>query len=480
MKPSLERNEQEAKELLPKHLHLFDSIIQSSYDGIFVADASGIGWTMNDAYTRITGVPKQKLLHRNLKEAIKEGIISDSVTYKVLEEKKAVTIVQSVNGVEVLATGSPVIGEDGEISHVVTNIRNLSDLNYLKFELHSSEDPIDSSVQENTPSSRQESSLPPKGVAAKSKKMRDAFKLAEKVAKVNSAVLLSGETGVGKEIIANFIHQNCPHANREFIKVNCGAIPSTLLEAELFGYEKGSFTGAVTNGKVGLFEKANGGTILLDEIGEIPPEFQVKLLRALQEKEIRRVGGTRQIPLRFRIIAATNQNLRRLVEEGKFREDLFYRLNVIPINIAPLRERREDIVPIAFFYLRRLNGMYHFNKTLHPDTLPVLEQYDWPGNIRELENVLEHSAVISEHEEIQPEDLSISSKEEGYYKWKQRSLKEKVLHYEMTLIKEALATHTTTRKAAEVLGISQSSLVKKLNKNPSNNEQEYVHKEGRL
>ncbi|MFG6147803.1 sigma-54 interaction domain-containing protein [Halobacillus sp. B23F22_1] len=479
MKPSLEQNEQEVKHSLPQNLHLLDSIIQSSYDGIFVADASGIGWTMNDAYTRITGVPKHKLLHRNLKEAIDEGIISDSVTYKVLEEKKAVTIVQNVNGVEVLATGSPVKGEDGKISHVVTNIRNLRDLNYLKFELHSSEDTMEWDIKETKPPVRQESNLPPKGVTAKSKKMKEAFRVAEKVAKVNSTVLLTGETGVGKEIIANFIHQNSPYSTREFIKVNCGAIPSTLLEAELFGYEKGSFTGAAANGKAGLFEKANGGTILLDEIGEIPPEFQVKLLRVLQEKEIRRVGGTQQIPLQLRIIAATNQDLKQLVVEGKFREDLYYRLNVIPISIAPLRERREDITPVAFFYLRRLNESYHFNKTLHPDTLPILEQYDWHGNIRELENVLERAAVISDHEEIQPSDLSITTQEEESSKWKQLDLKQKVIRYELSLIREALAEHTTTRKAAEVLGISQSSLVKKLNKYPIN-DQEYVHEEGHL
>ncbi|WP_082233189.1 sigma-54 interaction domain-containing protein [Halobacillus massiliensis] len=457
------------KSPLPQQLQLLDSIIQSSYDGIFVADASGIGWTMNDAYTRITGVPKHKLLHRNLKDAIEEGVISDSVTYKVLDEKKAVTIVQSVNGVEVLATGNPVKNEEGEITHVVTNIRDLRDLNYLKFELHSS----NLSDETRIPITSRSIDLPPKGVVAKSRKMKEAFRVAEKAARVDSTILLTGESGAGKEIIANFIQGNSKRSKAEFVKVNCGAIPSTLLEAELFGYEKGAFTGAVNSGRIGLFEKANGGTILLDEIGDIPLELQVKLLRVLQEKEIRRVGGTYQIPLQFRVIAATNRNLEELVKEGGFREDLYYRLSVIPIHVPPLRERREDITPIAFYYLQKLNESYDMAKTLHPDSLAVLEHYKWPGNIRELENVLERAAVISDADVILPEDLSILSKE-GPSIIHGESLKAKVQQLEIDLIREALNDHKTTRKAAKALGISQSSLVKKMKKYELA-DQEYIH-----
>ncbi|REJ09017.1 sigma-54 interaction domain-containing protein [Halobacillus trueperi] len=459
---------------LPQQFKLLDSIIQSSYDGIFVADSNGVGWTMNDAYTRITGIPKRKLLHRELKEVMKEGIISDSVTYRVLQQKKAVTIVQTVNGVEVLATGSPVYDENGSIIHVVTNIRDLSDLNYLKFELNASHEVTNEILNEFNQvvgEEREEASF--KGMITNSDEIIKAISVAKKVAKVDSTVMLTGESGVGKEVFADFIHNHSHRGNHAYVKVNCGAIPSSLLEAELFGYEKGAFTGAANNGKIGLFERANGGTIFLDEIGEMPFELQVKLLRALQEHEIQRVGGTRQISLDIRIIAATNQNLEQLVEQRKFREDLYYRLNVVPIHIAPLRERTSDIAPIAYYFLEQINEKYEMNKTLNPSVIPVLENYNWPGNIRELENVIERTVVTSDQDEITASDLPIKTNTMDRCH-KSKTLKKMVQKLEIDMIKEALREHHTTRKAAEALGISQSSLVKKMNKFQLS-DQEYVH-----
>ncbi|SEA79108.1 PAS domain S-box-containing protein [Thalassobacillus cyri] len=454
----------------PNELQLLDSIIQSSYDGIFVADANGIGWTMNEAYTRITGVSKDKLLYRELKDVIKDGIISDSVTYKVLEEKKAITIVQTVNGTEVLATGNPVLDDKGEVTHVVTNIRDLRDLNYLKSEIYSSRMFSDSLMRELEQRNENEIAKPVfRGVIAHSRELRKQLKIAKKVAKVDSLVLLTGESGAGKEAFADFIYEHSPRKGQPYLKVNCAAIPSSLLEAELFGYEKGAFTGAITTGKVGLFEKANGGTILLDEIGEIPKEFQVKLLRVLQELEIKRVGGTHQIPLNIRVIAATNRNLEELVNNGEFREDLYYRLNVVPIHIPPLRKRTADIIPLANYFLEKLNEKLESNLSLHPDTLPVLENYSWPGNIRELENVLERAAILSEEEHILPSDLSLHNARP-----QKHNLKELVNRYEAELIQDAIEEHKTTRKAAASLGISQSALVKKMKKFQLTSK-EYIH-----
>ncbi|WP_051353212.1 sigma-54 interaction domain-containing protein [Thalassobacillus devorans] len=455
---------------VPQELQLLDSIIQSSYDGIFVADANGIGWTMNEAYTRITGVSKDKLLYRDLKDAIQDGIISDSVTYKVLEEKKAITIIQTVNGTEVLATGSPVLDDQGNITHVVTNIRDLRDLNYLKSEIYSSRIFSDSLMRELEQRNESEIAKPVfRGVIAHSQELRKQLKIAKKVAKVDSLVLLTGESGAGKEAFADFIYEHSQRKGQPYLKVNCAAIPSSLLEAELFGYEKGAFTGAITTGKVGLFEKANGGTILLDEIGEIPKEFQVKLLRVLQELEIKRVGGTHQIPLNIRVIAATNRNLEELVNNGEFREDLYYRLNVIPIHIPPLRKRTADIIPLANYFLEKLNEKLDSNLSLHPETLPVLENYSWPGNIRELENVLERAAILSEEEHIMPSDLSLRPTRS-----QKNNLKELVNRYEAELIQEAIEKHKTTRKAAASLGISQSALVKKMQKFQLTSK-EYIH-----
>ncbi|UOR13822.1 sigma-54 interaction domain-containing protein [Halobacillus amylolyticus] len=475
---SAQAKESTSKSPLPQQLNLLDSIIQSSYDGIFVADATGVGWTMNEAYTRITGVSKSELLYRDLKDAIKEGIISDSVTYRVLEEKRAITIVQNVNGVEVLATGSPVTDDEGKITHVVTNIRDLRDLNYLKSELNASRAFTDNLLKEFSQRSGEEEINPHlKGMITRSKEIRKALSIAKKVAKVDSTVILTGESGVGKEVFADFIHDHSRRKGKAYIKVNCAAIPAALLESELFGYEKGAFTGAVNNGKTGLFEEANGGTIFLDEIGEIQFELQVKLLRVLQELEIKRVGGTRQIPLDIRIITATNQRLEKLVEQGKFREDLYYRLNVVPIDIAPLRERTSDIASLANHFLKRLNQKYDMNKTLHPEVLPVLENYSWPGNIRELENVIERVAVTCDQDEIVPSELAILNKDKASNSSKSsenKSLKEQVYRLEVDMIQIALKKHLTTRKAADSLGISQSTLVKKM-KRFHLSSQEYVH-----
>jgi len=249
----------------------------------------------------------------------------------------------------------------------------------------------------------------PKTFIANSDSIKQTLQMASKVAKTDASVLLLGESGVGKEEFAKFIHENSNRANAPFIAINMSAIPENLVESELFGYEKGAFTDATTQ-KIGLFESANGGTLFLDEIAEMPYHLQAKLLRVLQEKEMFRLGGTKPIKLDIRIISATNKNLKTFIENGKFREDLFYRLNTIPLNIPPLRERKDDIIPISEMVLNKVIKEYNLDeKTLSKEAKEELLNYDWPGNVRELISVIERSAILSD-KEINSKDLFLDSR----------------------------------------------------------------------
>ncbi|WP_457600597.1 sigma-54 interaction domain-containing protein, partial [Hydrogenivirga sp.] len=242
------------------------------------------------------------------------------------------------------------------------------------------------------------------GIVGRSRGIMGVLELVHRVAHTNATVLLRGESGVGKEVFARAIHFLSPRADRPFIAVNCGAIPENLLEAELFGYEKGAFTGAYSS-KKGKFELANGGTLFLDEIGELPLHLQVKLLRAIQEKEIERLGGSKPIKVDVRIIAATNRDLERMVKEGKFREDLYYRLNVVPIFIPPLRERREDIPVLAQHFLEKFRKEYNKEVTISPEVMDAFMRYEWKGNVRELQNVIERMVILDTDGVLTEEDL---------------------------------------------------------------------------
>jgi Transcriptional regulator containing GAF, AAA-type ATPase, and DNA binding domains len=237
----------------------------------------------------------------------------------------------------------------------------------------------------------------------RSKKMEEVIRLCLEVAKSDATVLIRGESGVGKELIADLIHENSYRGGKQIVKINCAAIPENLLESELFGYKKGAFTGAISD-KKGKFELAEGGTIFLDEIGDLPPSLQAKLLRVIQTKEIEPIGGTTK-KVNVRIIAATNRNLEELVREGKFREDLYYRLNVVPIFIPPLRERKEDIRPLVDFFLEKFNKKYGKNISISKGAMLIFEDYDWYGNVRELENLVERLVITSSDLVITPDDI---------------------------------------------------------------------------
>lgn len=329
---------------------VLEALIDSSYDGIYITDGQGITLAINKATERITGLFAKDLVGRNMKDLVKEGVFSESVTLKVLKEKKSITLVQRlINGRRTLVTGNPVFDANGEIIRVITNVRDTTELNRLREELEQS--------RQLTPLRIKEIQII--DIVAQSKEMIDVLDLALLVARVDTPVLILGETGVGKEVIAQLIHRGSSrHEKGSFIKLNCGAIPEELLESELFGYESGAFTGARKEGKPGIFELANEGTLFLDEIADLPLVLQVKLLRVLQDQEFMRVGGIKPIRVNVRILAATNKDLEKLIQAGEFREDLFYRMNVIPIYVPPLRTRREDISSLLDHYLHVFNKKY--------------------------------------------------------------------------------------------------------------------------
>jgi transcriptional regulator with PAS, ATPase and Fis domain len=300
----------------------------------------------------------------------------------------------------------------------------------------------------------------------RSKTFQQVLDLSARVARFDTSILITGESGVGKEVLANFIHQQSHRSNRSFIAVNCGSIPETLLESELFGHKAGSFTGA-NRDRPGLFEEAQGGTIFLDEIGDISPEMQVKLLRVLQEKEVRRVGENRMRPVDVRVIAATHRQLEEEVREHRFRDDLFYRLRVVEIRIPPLRERPEDILPLARFIIQRLSKRLKLPKLiLDADILDYLITYPWPGNVRELENALERAAVVSEDRRLHPKDLPDSVHESHMERSLAggtlgRTLADVERNHVLRILNE---TGGNRSKTAEILGIGNTTLWRKLKK----------------
>jgi len=442
-------------------------IIESSYDGFWITDGQGTTLHINSAYERISGICKEEVLGKKMDELVAEGYFSDSVTLHVLRRRERVTMMHEIRktGKRVLITGNPIFNESGEIVRVVTNVRDITELIELKQDLEQREK---QAARYQNELAQLRSSRVDDNVVVESCQMRHSYDLATWVGQVDSTVLILGESGVGKEVIAQTIVSSSGRRDEAFIKVNCGALPENLLESELFGYDKGSFTGADKKGKLGMFELAHKGTLLLDEVAEIPLNLQVKLLRAIQEQEIMRVGGTKPIKLDVRIIAVTNKDLEELVRTGKFREDLFYRLNVIPITVPPLRERKEDLAPLIEHFLKKYNEKYRLKKSIRHDAIELLLQYGWPGNVRELQNIVERMVVLSREEVVGLENLPLQIKSLLEHKQQifgdaaeLKSLKKALFELEKRLILTALQQYGTTRRAAEALGVDQSTVVRK-------------------
>ncbi|MDA8211353.1 MAG: sigma 54-interacting transcriptional regulator [Clostridia bacterium] len=446
-----------------------EAIIESSFDGIGIIAGDGTLLRVNSSYERITGLSREENgVGRNVYDLEKEGIVSNAVGLLVLQQRKPVTIKQRIKtGKEILITGSPVFDENGNIFRIVCNIRDMTELNNLKAQ-------VEKSMNMNARYASELEKLRAlqlshDEVIVRSQRMKMVLEMAKRVARVNSNILITGESGVGKEIIAKIIHKGSERSGGPFMQINCGAIPETLLESELFGYEQGAFTGARTGGKPGIFELCNHGTLLLDEIGEMPLGVQVKLLRVLQSQEIFRIGGSKPNKVDVRIVAATNKNLEEMVKEKAFRADLFYRLNVVPITVPPLRERLEDIVPLAIHFLETFNTRYTTNKRFEPEVFRALEGYSWPGNVRELENLIERVVVTCEEQVIGvsdlPDFLHITPEEKVSVRVNEMlTLDEATELLERDLITRAMQLYGSTRKAAKALGVTHPTVIRKAQK----------------
>lgn len=457
-------------ELSKKYTKELDNIIEAFSDGIYISDGEGFGLRVNKSLQRITGATAEDLIGKYISSAVEQGVISNSVTLKVLEKRETITITQRIKGEkEFLVTGTPIFDEEDKINRVVTTIRDVTELSNLQKKLTESNELTQKYYKELMLLRKRQ--FAESNLVFKSKEMKRIVEYANKAAMFDSTCLLLGESGVGKDVIARIIYSNSLRKDEAFIKLNCGAIHYNLLESELFGYERGAFTGANKEGKPGMFELAHKGTLFLDEIGELPLDLQVKLLHAIQDMIISRVGSTKTIQVDVRVIAATNRNLEDMIHKGQFREDLYYRLNIIPIEIPPLRERPDDIIPLIELFLRKMNKKYNKNKQLKPEVIECLLKYEWPGNVRELKNIVERLVVISSGELIEikdlPESLKISKLNKLGKKYRyncKSSLKEVIEEVEKEFLKETLKSYKSLREASKILGVDHSTLSRKIKK----------------
>lgn len=440
-----------------------DTIIESSFDGIYLTDNFGKILRVNDAFTRITGINKEELINKTIAELVEIGIFRQPLPFNDILKGKPVTASQEVRtGKTILVTSNPIFDNRGNVVRIVHNVRDITELNNLKNQLEKAE-----SLSQHYRDQLEIIKLPGKYVA-KSSKSKALIELVMRLSKIDATVLLLGESGVGKDVIAEMLHENSARKDKLMITINCAAIPDNLLESELFGYEPGAFTGAHKKGKIGAFELANGSTLFLDEIGEMPLNLQSKLLRVLQKKEITKVGGNITTKLDVRIIAATNRDLEAMIAAKSFRGDLYYRLSVVPVIVPPLRDRKEEIPDFVFHFVKLFNKKYGFNKHFDDRVIYEFLDYDWPGNIRELENVIERSMItcqddiirnaefLGQHVKGQNSELpgSPALLSDLNYKYA-------LENFEKEMITNALAQFGTTRRAAAELGISQPTIVRK-------------------
>ena len=382
------------------------AVLESSFDGIFITDGQATPLWCNHSYEIISGLTAADVLGIPMAQLVDTGVISHSSTLKALNQGQAVTLEQTfTTGKQAVVTSTPIYDQDDNVCLVVTNVRDISELTALQ-ETLDHQRRLSAKYRQEMSVIRAQLMTTPQLVAEDPATL-NLLRIVSRAAQLDTVVLIQGETGTGKERIATYIHQRSPRASKNFIRVNCGAIPENLAESELFGYERGAFTGANREGKPGLFEVANEGTIFLDEVGELSLATQTKLLRVLQEKEITRVGGSKPVNVDVRVIAATNRDLQKCVTEGTFREDLYYRLSVFPVWVPPLRQRKLDIPKLARSVIDELNQTYEHKKSLTAGAEATLLRYSWPGNVRELRNVMERAFIMSDGEQIQAEDLAI-------------------------------------------------------------------------
>ena len=463
--------------------HYLFSILDLMEDGIFLTDRQGVTLHVNKAYEAISGVDRERLKGVPVLELQKQGIFNKVVNPIVVQTGKPTSLVQEFGKDRRTfhLRGFPVFNSAGQVELVVTFARDITTITQLQKQINEQGQLIEH--YQNRMAAILSARTHVEGVFT-SPVMQSLLIRLRRIAATDATMLLLGETGTGKDVLARLIHAHSPRKNEVFIKVDCSSISEQLIESELFGYVKGAFTGASAQGKAGYFESADGGTLFLDEIGELPFSMQSRLLRVLQDQEIVRVGSPRALKVDVRILAATNRDLSADIEAGKFRQDLYFRLNVAEFVVPPLRERREDIPLLTRLFLEQFNAKYKKNVKFSPKTFRVLACYDWPGNVRELQNMIQQLVITHDSETIEPQDLANRVREclgepeespvaSGYapqLPTSPRPLKDIMAEVECDLLKKAVAHYESYAKVAEMFQVNRSTLFRKLHRPPDDSD----------
>ena len=450
-----------------------ETILNASSESIWVCDGRGKILAINQAAEKLLHIKGSEVIGQNIATLEKSGFIDRSASLEVLRTRKSVTIMQHIKSLrkQLMVTGTPVFNDSGDIDMVIINERDLTVLNKMRDELEQAQNTTSRYREELTNLNLKE--LKDQNIIAESKEMQQVITTVMKLARRRvTPILIMGESGTGKGLLAKYIHSQAFAPDKPFVQLNCAALPETLLEAELFGYDRGAFTGARDKGKIGLFEMAGGGTLFLDELGELSHAIQAKLLKCLEEKEIMRLGGLKPIKIDCNVIAATNVDLKRQVRQGKFRQDLFFRLNTFTVTLPPLRKRPEDILEMILFFLKKYNKTYGLNRKISARGLEQIQSYAFPGNVRELKNLLKKAVVMGENDVLEdlvehnpPPPMPNNTAHIADADLSHSDLfdfKGKLMACEKELMNKALDRYNTTRSLAKFLKLSQSSVVRKL------------------
>ncbi len=471
----------------------FKEVADSLDDSLMITDADGVVMYINPAYTRNTAITEEEVLNKNINELIgTDKLFTGGAVSGVLAEKKRIfrlsTTYKTDPPLVGYVVGAPIFNTDGSLRQVVACSRPILSLKALQDDFETFVKEVNVLKPTQNISSQSDNVLS-ELMIGRNGSLENICSLIDHVAPTDATILITGESGVGKEVVADEIYRKSLRSDKPYIKINCASIPEYLLESELFGYEKGAFTGASARGKMGLFEYANNGTLLLDEIGDIPLDLQAKLLRAIQTKEIMRIGSTKPIQLNIRFLALTNVDLKKKVAMGTFRQDLYYRLNVIPLRIPPLRERQQDLEELCSYFVARFSKKYDRPFLLTRQQINYMKQYPWPGNIRELENVIEYLLLCSSGigqvgDDMLMSLLNISTESTRMYRVENAALSPVVIAekesadgfdleqgvdfsaavsaFETQLLKQVLKNSSTLREAGEKLNLNASTVCRKI------------------
>lgn len=460
------------KSILPENeLRRFDMLLalfDNNNTDVCILNGDGVYVAASESYADHNGLNLDDVIGTNIRDLADKGVFSPSVSLKVLEKKKKCTLVQkNWLGRTIMATGAPLFDDKGNIEYVITyNSIDIAETTTTEDKIQRLKDLMRAF---NISANELSRSFTNKKFTSRNTKMLHIINLMDQIADTTANVVLTGETGVGKSFAARYIHDESSRKDKPFVEVDCSSIPKTLFESELFGYEAGAFTGANATGKPGKIETANGGTLFLDEIGDMPLDMQVKLLKAIQEKQIVKVGGLKPINVDFRLIVATNKDLAAEVQNGNFREDLYYRLLVIPIELPPLRERPEDISILADMFMDRFNKLYNRQTFLNTDAVILLESLEWPGNIRELENAIERLVILCNDNIISHNDVASLTNRSLKVRYDNSTSKPSTLNsmldsYEAHIIRSYYKQYHTSVEVAKQLGISQPTAARRIQK----------------